>query len=86
MTTHKPTKEVAEERAKEGGLLVVMRRKMKIHWDRLKYEDDPDIVADYINSVTKDFLKGKELEMKEEKKKMKNEGMNNDNNQKTEDI
>ena len=62
MVTYKVSKEVEEERAKEGGLLKVLRRKLKIHWDRLKFEEDSEMVADYINEVIKHFLKGKEEE------------------------
>lgn len=83
MPSYKVSKEIEEQRAKEGGLLIIIRKKLKIHWERLKFEGDPDKVADYLNNVIQEYLKGKEdnskeLEMEKKTKEIDNE-MKNEN-------
>jgi hypothetical protein len=52
-----PSEDRIKLRATEGGLLKFMRRKIKIHWDRLKFYEDADLVADFINNkVLRDFF------------------------------
>lgn len=59
MVSYKVLRDVKEQREKEGGLLKYMRTRIKINWDRLKFEEDADKVADYINNRIRDFLEKK---------------------------